>query len=222
MVGIRSLRPSAFAAIRSSAGRSLAGSSFRSPLSACALALSLAMAAGCGPPAGRSGDEAKTNIRTFRREQNPDRLLEYGKAYASTGDLTRAEEYFAAAVAHGGDERKIFPLLVRVCIQDGRYQAAIKYAEDHLHQHPADHRSRFLLATLYAAVGNGSAAKENLEKVLSALPDDADAHFALAVLIRDSHDDPVGADHHFREYLRLQPGGPHAEEAQSSLLQSVQ
>jgi len=200
--------------------------SILSPLRGHAPALSLLLmalgTAGCGPPPGGKGDEAKTNIRTFRREQNPDRLFEYGKAYANTGDLTRAEEYFAASVAHGGDEHKIFPLLVRVCIQDGRYQAAIKYAEEHLHQHPADHRSRFLLATLYAAVGNGSAAMVNLEKVLAALPDDAEAHFALAVLIRDGHDDPVGADHHFREYLRLQPGGSHVEEAQSSLLQSVQ
>jgi len=199
---------------------------FRSSVSGCALALALplalAMAAGCGPPESRRGDEAKTNILTFKKEQNPDRLFEYGKAFASTGDLTRAEEYFAAAEAQGGDERKIFPLLLRVCIQDGRYQSAIKYAEEHLREHPADFRSRFLLATLYLAVGNGTAARGHLEKVLNDSPDDAEAHYAMAVLMRDSHEDPVGADHHFREYLRLQPGGSHAEEAQSSLLKSVQ
>jgi hypothetical protein len=46
------------------------------------------------------------------------------------------------------------------------------------------------------------------------------AHYALAVLSRDEND-PVGADKHFREYLRLAPNGPHAEEAQASLLESV-
>jgi len=180
------------------------------------------MLIGCGPPAGAKGDEAKTNVRTFKKEQNPQRLVDYGKAFANAGDLTRAEEYFAAAINSGGDERKIFPLLLRVCIQDGRYQVAIHYSEEHLAQHPADHRSRFLLATLYLAVGDGDSARGHLEKVLAATPDDAEAHFALAALMRDTHEDPVGADHHFREYLRLRPGGSHAEEAQSSLLKSVQ
>jgi len=31
----------------------------------------------------------------------------------------------------------------------------------------------------------------------------------------------VAADPHFREYLRISPRGPHAEEAQASLLKSV-
>ncbi|WP_394822896.1 tetratricopeptide repeat protein [Pendulispora albinea] len=186
------------------------------------VAFPAALLLGCGPPTSVRGEAAKSNIRAFTKEQNPDRLVEYGKAYANVGDLTRAEQYFAAAINSGGDERKILPMLLRVCIQDGRFQVGIKYAEEHLKQHPADHRSRFLLATLYMGVGDVISARGNLEKVLSARPDDAEAHYAMAVLMRDSHEDPLGADHHFREYLRLQPGGSHAEEAQASLLKSVQ
>ncbi|WP_394847226.1 tetratricopeptide repeat protein [Pendulispora brunnea] len=184
--------------------------------------LSVVWSIGCGPPQGARADEARQNVRTFKREQNPQRLYDYGRAFADAGDLTRAEQYFAAAIAAGGDERKILPRLVRVCVQDGRYQVAIHYVEDHLGQHPADHRSRFLLASLYLGVGDGVHARAHLEKVLTATPDDAEAHFALAVIMRDTHEDPVAADHHFREYLRLRPGGSHAEEAQSSLLKSVQ
>ena len=169
----------------------------------------------------RSGAEAKANLNAFEREQNPERLIEYGKAFAQVGDLTRAEQYFAAAIAAGGDQRKILPTLVRVCIQDGRYRVAIRYTEEYLHDHPSDFRSRFVLGTLYSAIGESDEAKKHFEEVLSRSPNDADAHFALAVLMRDTHEDPVGADHHFREYLRLKPGGSHAEEAESSLLKSV-
>lgn len=179
----------------------------------------LASLAGCG--SAPSGAQAKANLKTFKKEQNPERLYEYGKAFAEVGDLTRAEQYLAAAAAAGGDSKKIFPILIRVCIQDGRYRVAIRYAEEYLHEHPGDFRSRFVLATLYAAVGDAEMARKNLDEVLERSPEDAEAHFALAVLMRDTQDDPLGADHHFREYLRLQPGGSHAEEAQSSLLKSV-
>ena len=56
--------------------------------------------------------------------------------------------------------------------------------------------------------------------VLEEEPDDAQAHFALAGLLRDKGD-PIAADHHFREYLRVDPKGPNAEEARGHLLQRV-
>jgi tetratricopeptide (TPR) repeat protein len=185
-------------------------------LSACLLSSVLA----CSN--AKTGAEARADLNTFKREQNPERLYDYGRAYAQVGDLTRAEQYLAASIAAGGDSRKILPLLIRVCIQDGRYRVAIRYAEEYLHDHPGDYRSRFVLGTLYSAVGDGDDARKNFEQVLERSPEDADAHFALAVLMRDTFEDPVGADHHFREYLRLKPGGSHREEAESSLLKSVQ
>ena len=43
----------------------------------------------------------------------------------------------------------------------------------------------------------------------------------LAVILRDELHDAVGADRHFREYLRITPTGSHAEEAKGSLLKPV-
>lgn len=157
----------------------------------------------------------------MRKEQRPARLVEIGKGFASVGDLTRAEEYFSAALEQGGDEKEILPLLLRVCVLDGRYRSAIQYAENHLKHSPNDVATRFVLGTLYSAVGDAERAKAAYDQVLEKEPNNADAHFAMGVLLRDTTEDPIGADKHFREYLRLKPGGSHVEEAQASLLKTI-
>ncbi len=175
--------------------------------------------AGC---ATEGGNKMQTDLATYKKDHNPKRMIEYGRAFAQVGDLTRAEEYFTAALESGGDETVITPMLLKVCIQDGRYRVAIQYGETFLRKHPNDVKTRFVLATLYLAIADNVAARAQFERVLAAKPEEADAHFALAVLMRDSQEDLLSADHHFREYLRLKPGGAHAEEAQSSLLKSVE
>jgi tetratricopeptide (TPR) repeat protein len=180
----------------------------------CLLALALA----CGPPS--PGAQVQANVRTFKAEQRADKLVATGKAFASVGDLTRAEQYFAAAIEAGGDDTKIIPMLLSVCVQDGRYRVAITYAETYLTRHPDDVRVRFVLGTMYQGIGEPVRAKEELERVVDARPKEPQAHFALAVLMRDEGD-RVAADKHFREYLRLAPQGAHAAEARASLLKSV-
>lgn len=170
--------------------------------------------------AASPGDRVQQNVKTFKSEQKPDKLVAQARAFAAVGDLTRAEEYFAAAIEAGGDESKIIPFLLAVCVQDGRYRVAINYDENYLRRHPGDVSARFVLGTLYAAVGDAMRAQGELEKVVSARPAEAQAHFALAVLVRDQGD-RAEADRHFREYLRLAPQGAHAEEARASLLHSV-
>jgi len=49
----------------------------------------------------------------------------------------------------------------------------------------------------------------------------AQAHYLLALVSRDMDNDVLEADRHFREYLRLEPSGPHADEAKASLLSRV-
>jgi len=49
----------------------------------------------------------------------------------------------------------------------------------------------------------------------------AQAHYLLGVVARDSENDVVEADRHFREYLRIEPNGSHAEEAKASLLKRL-
>ena len=176
--------------------------------------------AGCAT-SSEGGNKMQADLALYKKDHNPKRLVEYGKGFAAVGDLTRAEEYFTAALESGGDDMVITPMLLKVCIQDGRYRVAIQYAEAFVRKHPNDVRTRFVLATLYLAISDNVAARVQFERVLKVKPEEADAHFALAVLMRDSQEDIVSADHHFREYLRLKPGGAHAEEAQSSLLKSV-
>jgi tetratricopeptide (TPR) repeat protein len=188
-----------------------------------ALAVLVAMtslgASACAPT---PADHIKADMAVMKREGKADKLIDRGKAFASVGDTTRAEQYFAAAIASGADEHVVVPLLLMVCARDGRYRVAIQYAEAHLRAHPGDVHVRFVLGTLYAAVGEADQARATLRGVVEAMPDDADAHFALAVLFRDRDHDYTSADQQFREYLRLQPRGSHAEEAQASLLKSVQ
>jgi Tfp pilus assembly protein PilF len=172
----------------------------------------------CNPTPGAT---VQARMATMKEEETVDKLVDRGKAFAAIGDTTRAEQYFAAALAQGKNEASIEPLLLSVCIADGRYRVAIEYGEQYLKKHPNDVRVRFVLGTIYLAVGDASAARSTLESVIEAKPDDADVHYALAVLLRDSEHDPVAADPHFREYLRLSPRGAHAEEAQASLVKSV-
>jgi tetratricopeptide (TPR) repeat protein len=173
---------------------------------------------GCGVT---RADRVRDVERTQTREQQPNKLIERGKAFASVGDTTRACQYFSAALDSGADPELVLPLLMRVYVQSGRYRLAIQTGEQYLTKRPQEHALRFLVATLYAAVGQSELAKENFERVLAAKPNHADAHYALGVLLRDSENDYVGADYHFRQYLKLKPTGPHADEARGSLLKDV-
>ncbi len=170
--------------------------------------------------ASTPAEKTQVNLQTFETEQSPERLFERGKGFAMVGDSTRAEEYFAAAIEKGGDSKAIIPRLLEVCIRDGRYRVAVDYAENHLGKHPEDVETRFVLGTLYAALGDSQKAQTQVGAVIKARPDESKAHYALAVILKDSGD-LVGSDREFREYLRLEPNGPHAEEARGSLLKSV-
>lgn len=90
-----------------------------------------------------------------------------------------------------------------------------------------------MVGALYAAINEGKQAREQLEHVVTSEPNakksepavppkiEAQAHYLLGVVARDSESDAVEADRHFREYLRIEPNGSHADEAKSSLLKRV-
>jgi uncharacterized protein HemY len=175
--------------------------------------------AACGPRT--PAEKAQADIALMQSEATPDKLLDRGRGFAAVGDTTRAEEYLVAALEAGANPKEVLPLLMSVCVQTGRYRSAIQHAENQLRKHPDDVRTKFVLGTLYAAVGENKEARTTLEAVVVARPNDSKAHYALAVLARDVDNDFVVADEHFREYLRLEPTGAHAEEAKASLLKKV-
>jgi tetratricopeptide (TPR) repeat protein len=178
------------------------------------------LVAGCSPASSASSPDKVTVVNTFRKEQAPDKLLAEGKALAALGDSVRAEEYLAAALAGGGNDKEIVPILVQVCVNDGRLRSAIDYAEPYVQRHPDDTRARYLLGTLYNGIGAFDRARAEYEAVVSAAPDVAEPHWALALLLRDDVNDPNQATVQFREYLRLAPTGPHADEARASIKDS--
>jgi tetratricopeptide (TPR) repeat protein len=182
-----------------------------------AFAIGLALPACAHTPA----EKAEQDIQSLRTEHSKDNLTERGKAFAAVGDLTRAEEYLAAALDQGATPKEILPLLLDVCVRGGRYRSAIQHAENHLRRNPNDYSTRLVVGTLYAALAEVKDAKRELETVVEARPNDAQAHYVLAVLARDNENDVVSADRHFREYLRIEPNGAHAEEARASLLKRM-
>lgn len=187
----------------------------RAALIRAGLCVALLGAAGCAQNA-----KPPTTIEGQRRAERQ-QLIEDALLFVRMGDATRAEQYLNAAVERGADERKVFPILLSVCIRDKRYRAAAEYAENYLRKHPTDHRVRFVLATLYVGLGDTEPAREQFERLLAGRPGHADAHFAYAVLLRDYARDHAAADRHFRAYLTLRPSGAHREEAEGSLLSRV-
>ncbi len=160
------------------------------------------------------------NARESDREQTPDNLFAAGQNFAALGDTTRAEQYLSAAIEKGADEKKVLPLLLEVCVRDGRFEMAIEYARPYVEKHPYDTRVRYLLATIYAAVGDADHAHDEITSVVTARPNDADPHYLLGVVLRQQKD-LIGADAQFREYLRISPQGAHADEAREALLKEV-
>lgn len=187
-------------------------------LALCLHVLAALSAAACAP---MPGARVEANVKTAKAEQTPDKLLERGRAFAAVGDYTRAEQYLAAALEQGAEPRVALPSLLKVCVAEKRYRVAIDYAEPVLQKHPGDHHLRFVVGSLYATIGQSRIAREHLEIIAREEPDYADVHYALALILRNDEADLQGADHHFREYLRLMPAGPHAEEARGSLLKTI-
>ena len=137
------------------------------------------------------------------------------------GDALRAGQYLTLALAHGAPEARVVPRLLRLYVRDGQYRLAAERAENYLRRHPRDVHTRFVLASLYAGLAQPDHAAEQYRAVIAAAPARADAHFALASLLREEGHDLAEADTHYRAYLQLSPGGPHAEEARSALLKAM-
>jgi tetratricopeptide (TPR) repeat protein len=156
----------------------------------------------------------------LKKETNPKELLAKGEAAARAGDMTRAEQYLVAALKAGGNERVVIQRLLVVCAADQRYPVALEYADNYLRRHPEDTEVRFASASMYAAIDERERAERELGRVLTDRPAWADAHFALATVLREKGS-PLEADRHYREYLRLSPQGAYAESARGYLLKSV-
>ena len=171
---------------------------------------------GCAAPQSKM----QSGVEAMKAESSPEQLAARGDAYAAVGDMTRAEQYFAAAMRSGGEPARLVRRLVAVCAADSRYPVALEYADDYLRKHPADVDVRFAAATLRVAVGDEARARQEIAMVLAAKPGFGDAHSTLA-LLEKSNGDPMAADAQFRAYLAASPNGEHVEVARENLMRAV-
>jgi tetratricopeptide (TPR) repeat protein len=184
------------------------------------IGLAVAVASGACTPS--STTHVREEMRVIEREKDPERLTARAEACAAAGDPGRAAQYFELAIACGAPEAKVFPRLLVMLVRDRQYQAAMIATENHVRLRPGDFPARLVMASLYASLGNFASARREYETILEREPENPDAHYSLAVILRDEQGDALRADRHFREYLRLAPDGPHAEQARGLLLESVQ
>jgi hypothetical protein len=157
----------------------------------------LAFVTGCGASAGgaSAGDATRADAEVVRRESTPEVLFRRGDAFAAVHDATRAEQYYAAALAAGGDAPVLVRGLIRVCLSDQRYRAALAYADDYLRRHPEDHEVRFARTTVAAGVGETELAYDDL-----------------------TH---LSAREHFARYLALAPRGANAAQARLAVAEGA-
>jgi tetratricopeptide (TPR) repeat protein len=180
------------------------------------LAASIAGATAC---AGTSREQEE--VQALKQESSAEILFEKGRVAAAIGDLTRAEQYLVSAIKAGADERKVIQPLLVACITDQRFPAALEYAEQYLYRHPNDLDVRFVAGSIHAVLGEPEKARVLLESVTRGRPESAEAHYALATVLRQGGD-AAEADRHDIEYLRLNPEGAHAAQARARLTQGAQ
>jgi len=183
------------------------------PLSTLVL-MSAFVAFGCGGAASPSANTAPLRNATL--------LVQQAEAFAANGDFSRAQQYFAAAIAAGGTSSAILPQLLKACIAAGDLRLATEYAENELARTPDDAHLRFLVGALEAQIGNRSAARKHLVHAARELETDPNVQFSVATFFRDDVQDRIEADPYFRAYLALAPRGEHAPEARGSLMERVQ
>ncbi len=184
------------------------------PLAAFMTAL---FAVGCGTTLN---EQKKSTSQSPLRD--PAVLFRQGDAFAADGDFTRAQQYFAAAIAAGGKSNEILPHLLEACIAAGDLRLASEYAENELARRPDDANLRFLAGALQARIGNRPAAREHLVQAASEMKGNANVQFMVATFFRDEMQERAFADPYYREYLRLDPNGEHASEARASLMERIQ
>jgi outer membrane protein assembly factor BamD (BamD/ComL family) len=169
------------------------------------------------PACGNAALAQHRQQEQLARDSSAKQLLENGDASASVGDMTRAEQYYVAALKAGGNERDLVQRLLVVCASDQRYPVAAEYAEQYLHRHPLDADLKFAAGSLHAALGDAHRARELFESVVRDKPEWAEAHYALASLLRAQSEPLALADQQDLEYLRLSPQGALAETARARL-----
>ncbi len=162
-----------------------------------------------------------TDLRNELAAVTAEELFAVAISYTNSGDLLRAEQYFVASLERGYDSSSVVSWLVRVCIASSRYQSALRHSAGYLGEHPNDWSLRLVIASIHEALGDPVAAQLELERIVEARPNEPLPHFRLAMLYHGRESMDTRATQHLREYLRLEPDGPHAAAARATLSEAA-
>lgn len=165
---------------------------------------------GCG-----AGASPQTAVSRDSARRNAVELFQRGEQAAKQGDTVRAEQYLSMALDRGFDKKRVLPIMLRVCLSGSRLRAALNHAEPYLLENPHDRRLRYLVATIHLGLGQLDDARTDLNQLLRADPNNANAHYLLGVL--ESGARVQQAPKYFRKYLELAPQGERSVEVRSRL-----
>ncbi|HEY0715335.1 MAG TPA: tetratricopeptide repeat protein [Polyangia bacterium] len=146
-------------------------------------------------------------------DRTPEALFQRGVEAQRSGDGTRAEQYYAAALSRGYPAERAFAALLNVCLVSDRYDTALYYARARLREQPQNWSLRYLAATLALAAGQEERAVEELQRLIDERPKRPEPHYLMGVVARDHLRDKKLAVTSFNRYLAMSPTGPHAAEA---------
>lgn len=173
--------------------------------------LSALLLAGCGASAVTPAESATDKAETT----DASTLFHQGEQAAQSGDTVRAEQYLTMALERGYSEKKVLPIMLRVCLSSSRLRAALNHAQAYLREHTEDESLRYLVATIHLGLGQLDEARLELNHILRVNHNNPRAHYLLGVL--ESGADTEQASAHFHKYLAIAPSGEHALEVKSRL-----
>lgn len=159
--------------------------------------------------------------RMAQEPANLSPLLDLVRHYIEQRDYLRARQYLTLCEHHTSARMaaaEIFRLNVSISVRSQNYGEAIDRCEQYLRENN-DLPVRVLLATLLEVTGNRPAAERQRQLVLVHFPGATEQVVELARFFERAHNPDAAkrARRAYQQYLRQQPGGPHAEQARAAL-----
>lgn len=177
------------------------------------LLLSFLLISGCAEKAS----QAKSPPSAPSQSQH---WLEQGRELSRLGQSVRAEQYLLAAWDAGASVDEVAPLLIEVCVKDGRLRSALFYVARVRRMQPSNTAILQLSATLHSALGQSERAEQDVAALEILEPTQPEALFFLGEYLL-LHGQGDRGRRYLSEYLQRAPHGEDAPWARSLLSQEV-
>jgi len=89
--------------------------------------------------------------------------LHQGRRLAQQGSIGRAEEYLLAAWSEGASAHEVLPLLLPMCLSEGRLRTALEYVQRARRADPRDPQLLQISISLHMALGHSLLARREME-----------------------------------------------------------